>query len=261
MATEQDFLNEQGKFNSEYGISLSIKGYQNQRKVFQNLDMFASPKVDSKNEPLAEYVDTLQVAFNKFLEKQTKMENGKEYEMYDFSIQKFIKDFDRVMQMKYESGLKEGEESAYTPYAGANFTKLAQRVIKEAGRRFDKTLPEVWASNLEQGISTMEEMKAVTEQAEKDLEGVKAEDLSERQINQLGNIVTAKQAMEKLRASRGFWWKVAPWNWSRNSQEKQYLQELTEKVQKYDENGHPVNHFMPSNTFNIKKNRLYSYGR
>jgi hypothetical protein len=50
----------------------------------------------------------------------------------------------------------------------------------------------------------------------------------------------AKQAMEKVRKSRGFFWRIWFRNWDRNSEEKAYLRELTEKIAEYQTAGFPV---------------------
>ena len=43
--------------------------------------------------------------------------------------------------------------------------------------------------------------------------------------------------MENVRAKRGFFWPILPWNWSRNSEEKAFLNKLTNALDLYKRNG------------------------
>jgi hypothetical protein len=237
MATEQDFLNEQSKFNNTYGINFSIKAYMQNHKTMSSLD-FLSTDEERAREPITEYLDTLSEALKLYLENKTKMEKGKDYDMSDVSIGQFIEDFDNLMEIKHESELKPGKASTYKPLLGMDHERVFNLMWDEAGR-FNRPLPQIWADNLVKNRYTMAQIKDITSDAIAKLDNTQPNELGENRKD-LANLVMAKQAMENVRNSRGFWWKIWFRNWDRNSEEKAYLKELQDKITLYRTAGFPV---------------------
>lgn len=237
MAGEK-FRQEAARFTEEYGFRFSIEKHLEGRAILKRSDMDTVRKGRDR-EALEEYYDTLSEALTAYLESKTYMADGKAYETEDISIRDFVDGFERVMQARYEDGLEEPRTTPRKPYEGAVVNAFMRSLWGEV-RRFDKPLPEVWANNVLKKYDSMERMKAITEAADTRLATIeRAEDLGENRKD-LANLVMVKQAMEKVRAGRGFFWRWAPWNWSRNSEEKEYLASLTAKVEAYKEKGFPV---------------------
>lgn len=243
MATERDFLEAQAKFNNIYNINFSIKQYQLERKVRKRVEKIKNFtfEINDEKEPIREYVSTLFGALELYLEKKTMIRRGKTYDMSDVSIGNFIEEFDDVMRLKYESEQSKEASSRYVPFGGLKYKRLTNLVWRSLGQ-FNKPLHEIWANNLVKNDYSIDDMKAITDHAADKLVGATPENIGDRSAH-LANIVMAKQAMEKVRAGRGFWWKIWIGNWNRNSEEKQYLNELTATVESYRENGFNIDSY------------------
>ena len=237
MSTEKDFLDAQARFNTTYGINFSIKDYQKNHRVSASLDIFSTDE-DRAREPITEYLDTLSTALQLYLRGKTDMKKGRAYDMSGVSIGKFIEEFDELMELKHESELKPDKASTYKPLLGMDHERVFNLMWNEAGR-FNRPLPEIWASDLLKNRYTMAQIKDVTRDAISTLDNLRPDDLDENRKD-LANLVRAKQAMEAVRKNRGFFWKIWFRNWDRNSEEKAYLRELTEKIAEYRTAGFPV---------------------
>lgn len=238
MPIEKDFLDAQAKFNTTYGINFSIKDYQKDHRVSASLDILSTDE-DRAREPIAEYLDTLSAALQLYLRGKTDMKKGRAYDMSGVSIGKFIEEFDELMELKHESELKPDKASTYKPLLGMDHERVFNLMWNEAGR-FNRPLPEIWASDLLKNRYTMEQIKDVTRDAISTLDNLRPDDLGENNRKDLANLVRAKQAMEAVRKNRGFFWRIWFRNWDRNSEEKAYLRELTEKIAEYRTAGFPV---------------------
>lgn len=237
MSTEKDFLDAQAKFNTTYGIKFSIKDHQKNHRTSTRLDILSTDE-DRAREPITEYLDTLSTALQLYLRSKTDMKKGKAYNSSNISIGKFIEEFDELMEIKHESELPPEKASTYKPLLGMDHERVFNFMWNEVGR-FNRPLPEIWADNLIKNRYTMTQIKEVTSDATSKLDNIQPNELDENRKD-LANLVMAKQAMEKVRQSRGFFWRIWFRNWDRNSEEKAYLRELTEKIAEYRNAGFPV---------------------
>lgn len=237
MSTEKDFLDAQAKFNTTYGINFSIKDHQKNHRTSTRLDILSTDE-DRAREPITEYLDTLSTALQLYLRSKTDMKKGKAYNSSNISIGKFIEEFDELMEIKHESELAPEKASTYKPLLGMSHERVFNFMWNEVGR-FNRPLPEIWASDLLKNRYTMAQIKDVTRDAISTLDNLRPDDLGENR-KELANLVRAKQAMETVRKNRGFFWRIWFRNWDRNSEEKAYLRELTEKIEEYRTAGFPV---------------------
>lgn len=236
MAGER-YAAEYGNFNGKYNIGIDISDHYDILKQFKSIDNFTF-NADPRRAAQTLYMDTLTDALTSYLENKTKMENGKAYDMSDVSIGDFIEDFERVMQAKYLDELEEGKAPTRVPFEGASFGGVANAAWNRMSG-FNKPLPDVWADSILNKTFSLSDMMNITEESRRSLSSADLENLGDKRKD-LANIVMAKQAMEKVRAGRGFWWKLWAGNWSRNSEEKKYLEELKNRIQGYRENRLPV---------------------
>lgn len=234
--SREKFINEQNKFNEEFGINFSVEDYQADRKRMKYFDEFVID-TDHRNRPVDEYVDTLAAALKEYFENRTKLQDGKNYDTSDISISRFIDGFEKVMQAKYESTVKEGDNPR-RPYEGAKYDKLAKFALKSVSN-YDKSLNTVWADNILNKKISLEQMMTFTDRAIQKVDNARPDDLGEA-MHDLENVVRARRSIEKVRNQRGKWWKRMPWNWSRNSREKKYMQSLNDTIARWSASGYPI---------------------
>ena len=156
----------------------------------------------------------------------------------------FILAFERVMREKFASDVEEGEEtiSERKPFEGAKFGVIARDMLRRVSQTYDKSLSDLWAKDVLAKRSVMKELKILTGKATSSIDTtVKTEHQGRMDFitrdREVKTLITAKKAMEKVRAQRGYLWAILPWNWSRNSEEKAYLESLKNKLTEYESQG------------------------
>ena len=233
-------------FGYEFGIKFDIDAYQTGYQKIKATSPLVYDK-DSAEERLDYYTNTLQAALMLYMESKTSMGDGQYYDMFKVSdtsviaIGEFILAFENVMKEKYASDLAEGKETMQgrKPFEGEDFGKLSRDMLKRVSEKYDKSLHEIWADNVINDEAVMQNMKELTEKATDAIDLAIRTERKAGEMNFRNNpggvrtIITAKKTMEKVRAQRGFWWKVAPWHWRRNWREREYLNSLNSKLAEY----------------------------
>ena len=235
--SKEAYLAEQKKFNDTYGLEFSLEEYLAVSKKFRYINNFTMERTPSDT-PLGAYCGALSKVLSTFAENKSKLEIGKAYDGSDFDIGKFIEDFEKVAQARYESELPEGELPTRKPYEGANFEKLATAAL-DSIKAYEKPLATVWANRILNNKISLDQMKSFTDDAIRNLEDADPSDLGDKRKD-LNNVVRARRMMQTVRKHRGRFWRAMPWNWWRNSQEKAYLKALDDKIAEYQSRNFPV---------------------
>lgn len=117
------------------------------------------------------------------------------------------------------------------------FEDVARGALGRISERFGKSLSSVWADNIVDNVNVMYDLIDLSNTSMEKLKNANVRNLDSNDCDNIKNIVTAKKAMENVRAKRGFFWPILPWNWSRNSEEKAFLNKLTNTLDSYKRNG------------------------
>lgn len=197
------------------------------------------------NNPAANgYFDALSAALTLYV--QNKVEVGKTHAYDTFYndnhkniyLSEFIIAFELMMQDKFKSDFSDGKELRdRKPFEGMAFEDVARGALGRIRERFDKSLSSVWADNIVDNVNVMYDLINLSNTSMEKLQNANVRNLDYTDRDNIKNIVTAKKAMENVRAKRGFFWAILPWNWSRNSEEKAFLKKLTDTLDLYKRNG------------------------
>lgn len=261
MATEK-YLSELTDFQNEFGISFNIDAYVTLRHKMKSTGIFIYDRNDPK-ERLETYTNTLYAALMDYVKSKVGMGDGQHYDVFKplassathddevaeeesptVDIAGFILAFERVMREKFASDVEEGEEtiSERKPFEGGKFGVIARDMLRRVSQTYDKSLSDLWAENVLAKRSVMKELKILTGKATSSInDTVKTEHQGRMDFitrdREVKTLITAKKAMERVRAQRGYLWAILPWNWSRNSEEKAYLASLKNKLTEYESQG------------------------
>ena len=185
------------------------------------------------NSPAGQYVKWFSRTLSIYFSTNT---TPNEYGRYvsSFDAQAFYDSFKALVQAKYDTDAQEnGEVQLQVGEVVTDDLKPAiQNAIANCKRNYKKPLPTLWQENLKQGYLALDTLKTITDNSYDALGN--ALDYAEDELDaRLTNLVAAREAMQQLRESRsGVWgwlWKVI-FNREQNRQEKEYLQDLNDKI-------------------------------
>ena len=225
MATKQDFLDKQAKFNETWGINVSIEPLETGIRKIAQLKNFT---LEQKNAAANTYANLFSYVLAGYLKQHSHItENAAYNKMHDFSADTFLNQFEDLMATKFEAANKNG--STRKPFEGIDrnrFITFANNMVNS----YNKSLPEVWADRIKKGTMTIEEMQAITDNAQNLLmvQNKRPGYMPENKKAALLNMVAAYNAMETLRQQRSVWWRF--WNFRISGREQKYLDKLKEQV-------------------------------
>jgi hypothetical protein len=245
---KNNYIEEQKKFNTKYGINFSIDDHQIFQKTINSLNKLMF-ETKGSNDKASIYVDTLASALSTYIKSKTKIELGKTYDLSNLPLDKFVEHFDKVMQEKYLSELGENEIPSRKPFERITRESLVN-VLKYRLQQFDKPLSDIWADSIINNELSIEDMKDITQSSISKINESHISQLGDR-IKYVTNVVMAKQAMEKLvekRSIAAYFW---PGNWRRISRENKYLETLRAKVQEYADHNYPISTIISDNSKSV----------
>ena len=248
MATEK-YSSVMNDFSFEFGINFNIDAYQTLHHKMKSMSIFIYDR-NKASERLNLYVNTLYTTLNLYMESKTKMGDGQYYDTFKdnsssmVAIGDFILGFENVMREKHASDLAENKETLQDrkPFEGADFGTLARTMLNRISQKYDRSMSDIWASNVVSDEAVMQNLKRITDQAKETIDSSIRSNHAGRMDffnnpRELRTLITAKKTMEKVRAQRGTFWKIMPWNWARNWRESRYLNSLNDKIAEYGNNG------------------------
>ena len=207
-------------FNRTYGASLSIDILDNTlgKKLAYINNFLLDPKPEVS--PKKQYLNTLTNVILYCIDKKLKINPDGAYRVSDLNIPAMIRDYEDIMkERKQETEYSRQRE----PYEGIKYETVVKYVMKNT-EKYDKMLSMVWMDNILNKTLSIQDMKAVTDDAIKILGGLKKETFTEAHKPLLHNLVSAMHALEGVRQQRGRLWKI--FNFRINRREKAYLTEL-----------------------------------
>lgn len=230
-------------FCSCYNIDYDPNDLKTNKKILKTLGKNNLAPI-SNNPAANSYFDALSTALTLYVQKKVEVGNLDAYDIFSndshksVSLSEFIIAFELMMQDKFKSDFSDGKELRdRKPFEGMAFENVARGALGRINERFGKSLSSVWADNIVDNVNVMYELINLSNTSMENLKNADVRNLDYTDCNNIKNIVTAKKAMENVRAKRGFFWPILPWNWSRNSEEKAFLNKLTNTLDLYKRNG------------------------
>lgn len=230
-------------FCSCYNIDYDPNDLKTNKKILKTLGKNNLAPI-SNNPAANSYFDALSTALTLYVQKKVEVGNLDAYDIFSndshksVSLSEFIIAFELMMQEKFKSDFSDGKElRGRKPFEGMAFETVARGALGRINERFGKSLSSVWADNIVDNVNVMYELINLSNTSMENLKNADVRNLDYTDCNNIKNIVTAKKAMENVRAKRGFFWPILPWNWSRNSEEKAFLNKLTNTLDLYKSNG------------------------
>ena len=228
------------KFSNKYGIRHNIYNEYTGIKTINRLDdnIFESTPEKKQVDEKKAYLSTLQSVLTTYLQKKTKYEADKSYDMSDVSLGEFIDEFDNVMNAIYADA---GEE--HIPYSGLTINQVSGETWRRVGS-FNKPLHEIWGKQIRNGTLSIEELQVDTSNSIYKLDNLRG-NYANSADKDLAKVIMAKNAMEAAKKERSWLWWLNPRNWGPYGRENSYLKELKAKIKSYEEAGFPVDSVVP----------------
>ena len=230
-------------FCSYYNINYDPNDLKTNKKILKTLGKNNLAPI-SNNPAANSYFDALSTALTLYVQKRIEVGNLHAYDIFSGDNHKsiylsdFIIAFELMMQDKFKSDFSDGKELRdRKPFEGMAFENVARGALGRINERFGKSLSSVWADNIIDNVNVMYDLIDLSNTSMEKLKNADVRNLDSTDCDNIKNIVTAKKAMENVRAKRGFFWPILPWNWSRNSEEKAFLNKLTDTLKLYKRNG------------------------
>lgn len=230
-------------FCSCYNIDYDPNDLKTNKKILKTLGKNNLAPI-SNNPAANSYFDALTSALTLHVQKRMEVGNLHAYDIFSGDSHKsvylsdFIIAFELMMQDKFKSDFSDGKELRNRkPFEGMAFEDVARGALGRINERFSKSLSRVWADNIVDNVNVMYDLIDLSNTSMENLKNANVRNLDYADCDNIKNIVTAKKAMENVRAKRGSFWAILPWNWSRNSEEKAFLKKLTDTLALYKRNG------------------------
>ena len=230
-------------FCSCYNINYDPNDLKTNKKILKTLGKNNLAPI-SNNPAANSYFDALTSALTLYVQKKVEVGDLRAYDIFSGDSRKsvylsdFIIAFELMMQDKFKSDFSDGKElRGRKPFEGMAFEDVARGALGRISERFGKSLSSVWADNIVDNVNVMYDLINLSNTSMEKLKNANVINLDYTDCDNIKNIVTAKKAMENVRAKRGFFWAILPWNWSRNSEEKAFLNKLTDTLALYKRNG------------------------
>ena len=230
-------------FCSCYHIDYDPDDLKTNKKILKTLGKNNLAPI-SNNPAANSYFDALSTALTLYVQKKVEVGNPDAYDIFSndshksVCLSEFIIAFELMMQDKFKSDFSDGKELRdRKPFEGMAFEDVARGALGRISERFGKSLSSVWADNIVDNVNVMYDLINLSNTSMEKLKNANVRNLDSTDCDNIKNIVTAKKAMENVRAKRGFFWPILPWNWSRNSEEKTFLNKLTNALDSYKSNG------------------------
>ena len=231
-------------FCAYYEIDFAPEDLKANKKILKTLGKENLAPI-SNNEAANRYFDALTAALTLYTQKKIGVGSVSAYQTFgeerhlNISIHDFIREFELTMQDKFASDREEGKDTLRDrkPFEGLKFEDVARGAMNRISGKFNKSLANVWASNIVDDKNVMYDLIDYTNNSMDKLKNARVNNLSDIDCMHIKSIVTAKKAMVKVREGRSGWWALAPWNWSRNSEEKRFLNKLSDTLELYKKNG------------------------
>lgn len=230
-------------FCAYYSIEYDPNDLKTNKKTLKTLGKNNLAPI-SNNPAANSYFDALSAALTLYVQKKVEVGKTHAYDTFyndnhkNIYLSEFIIAFELMMQDKFKSDFSDGKELRdRKPFEGMAFEDVARGALGRIRERFDKSLSSVWADNIVDNVNVMYDLINLSNTSMEKLKNANVRNLDYADCDNIKNIVTAKKAMENVRAKRGFFWAILPWNWSRNSEEKAFLKKLTDTLDLYKRNG------------------------
>ena len=222
-------------FNVRYATKLTVDRLDNAlQKKSEYIDkLFLDKK--SKSTEWKNYVAGLIQTLDECIKAKIKINNQADYDVSNISLVSFIQEYETIMQARKEE-TEYGKER--TPYVGENYKGLVQYLV-DSTKEYDQALCWIWAEDVVKEKLSINDMKAVTDQAIAHLDSLKVEDdFGEQERDKLANVYWAMKAMEMVRQQRGIFFKI--FSFRINGREKEYFNQLVSAKDRFIAKGFPV---------------------
>ena len=156
MATRQDFLDKQAKFNANWGLNISIETLETGIRKLARVKNFT---FEQRNVAASTYAKLFTNVFATYFNKNSRItENSLYNQMRNFSADAFINEFEDLMVTKFEAEKTDNRQRR--PFEGLN-----RNTLKNFVNSYNKNLSDTWVDKIKKGTMTIEEMQAITNNA------------------------------------------------------------------------------------------------
>ena len=157
---------------------------------------------------------------------------------YDFSklgMVDFVKEYEEIMSARAQ----EAGDTKRKAYLGRPLD-AAVKYLAGSTKSVNQKMFKYWAQSVVRDNLKVEDMKRITDNCVTALTqpGVKPQQLTKEQHQQLSNIIAAKEAMVEVRKSRWWLWKII--YRKQNNMEKEYLASLKTQMDNFAVRKYPV---------------------
>ena len=218
-------------FNAKYKININVDRIDNSVRKLSRVNNFLNDKPVVGDHPeLRAYMKVLREAFASYVFENTKAHTDRGYDVSDFNLYDFVTEFEEVMSARDYSNRREPRK----PYEGTTAKRITKHLLDNLKTQ-NKTLVGHWTSHIKEGVVSLDELKAVTQNAYEALtahdqipEGNMERPIDRQETKWLTDIIAAQNAMTQVRLQRGFWWKA--FHLIDNYRENKYLEKLNEQI-------------------------------
>lgn len=222
-------------FNAKYDVALNPTAIAEEIRINAVFDEYRFDKKDEKITNATTYWKNLTKTLENSLKTKTKINVNGIYDLSDFDMVSFVKSFEEIMQLSNEES---ANPRARKPYEGMVFENIIEK-LKANTAAYDKPIYSIWANKIADKKLSYKELKSVTDESIRRINNI--EDAGRVNVDRydLANVVYAREAMVRVRQSRGRLWKL--FHLYQNSKEKEYLESLSARITEYNGKNYPIN--------------------
>ena len=230
MANPQIYQDELAAFTKKYNLKeYDLTKMQNFDERLSGLDDFLSTSIVGGS-PAQQFTSWAARTLRSVVEANVEMNEKGDY-LTGFSLKKFTRDFEKLVDAQYRSTLDKPEDYNRKPLNGAEQEDLITRYAMET-RKMHKPLPTLWAERMKSGKMEMTFLQSLTLDS---MDAIENNTCAPEEIEgKMRNVVAAHEALKQIRESRkgffGWLWKI--FNSERNAIEESSLEMFQNQVER-----------------------------
>lgn len=234
-------------FNKLYFTNVTPQSLICETNRFTELDKDMSVEAwDSRPIAFKGYVRGLSKAFLDYMKKRTQMNDKGIYDLSDVSLKDFMMQYEELVA---ENNSQLPQPRNRQPFEGFQMDEVALVVKAVAKKKYRKPLSSILTNSVINGEFTVAQMSRMVTESSQNLLSIRAAHQSELImnddgtwtegiLNNLGNIMLAREAMQSIRQQRGFFWKLI--HFIQNKAEKDLMKQVDQIYEDYRNKQYPV---------------------
>ena len=148
-------------FNRRYTVNFDPFAIAEAARIEAVFDDYKFDKKDERTTRAATYWKALTETLDESLNANTKIQAGALYDLSDFNIVKFVREFEEIMS---EANAKSSAPKKRAPFEGMHFESIMAK-LNDATKGYDKPLYSIWANKVIDAEISYEDLQSVTDMA------------------------------------------------------------------------------------------------